>query len=68
VLAYRYRGKLHRAIVSGQDHRYVSGSLPVSYRRLIWTVILVGVALMVFLAWLLSTGIGMLLLLGATTP
>ena len=66
VLAYRYEGEVFRAIVSGQDARWVFGSLPVSYRRLIWTIILIGIALMVFVAWLLSAGIGMILLLGIT--
>ncbi len=34
VLAYRYRGKLYRAVINGQDTRYVTGQAPYSIFKL----------------------------------
>ncbi len=34
VLAYRYRGRLYRVVICGQDTRYIIGSSPFSYVKL----------------------------------
>ena len=34
VLAYRYKGRLHRAVVHGQDPRFILGSVPKDYTNL----------------------------------
>jgi hypothetical protein len=54
VLAYRYREKLYRVVVHGQDARYIVGDSPVSYRRLVLVILLVvgGLAAIAFLAML----------------
>ena len=42
VLAYRYRGNLFRAVVSGQDSSYVTGSAPYSFWKI--ALLLLGAA------------------------
>lgn len=39
VLAYYFRGKVHRAVVNGQDPSVVMGDVPRSYRW-VWLVLL----------------------------
>ncbi|MGE0326867.1 MAG: hypothetical protein AB7K71_30780 [Polyangiaceae bacterium] len=51
VLAYRFRGQLYRAIVHGQDPRYVWGRTPRTYLRL---YIILGVIFLVLFFGLLS--------------
>jgi hypothetical protein len=53
VLAYRYRGELYRAVVSGQDPRYVTGSAPYSWLK-IGALVAGGVALLALVAWLIA--------------
>lgn len=51
VLAYRYRGKLYRALVHGQDSRTVLGSTPTSWLKvgLVAAAVVAAVALVVAL-------------------
>lgn len=53
VLAYRYRGSLYRAVVSGQNEAYVLGKAPYSIAKIAGVILLVvGVVGMAALAWL----------------
>lgn len=47
VLAYRYDGKLYRAVISGQDATVITGTSPFSYKRLLLAI---GIAAGVVLA------------------
>ena len=58
VLAYRYRGKLFRAVVHGHDARVVLGTSPISIGKIVLVVALVLAALTVVAALgLLATAI-----------
>jgi hypothetical protein len=46
VLAYRYRGQLYRVVICGQDARYMVGSSPFSYLKLLGLVAAVGLGLL----------------------
>ncbi|MFT6714768.1 MAG: hypothetical protein ACJAVJ_002057 [Planctomycetota bacterium] len=46
VLAYRYEGKLYRAVISGQDAAVITGTSPFSFKRLLLAV---GIAALVIL-------------------
>ncbi|MGZ0168894.1 MAG: hypothetical protein ACKVHE_05025 [Planctomycetales bacterium] len=50
VLAYRYKGRLYRMVISGQDASYVTGTAPYSVAKIICVVICVVATLLVFLA------------------
>ncbi len=39
VLAYRYRGKLYRAVINGQDAAHVTGTAPYSILRIALTIL-----------------------------
>lgn len=54
VLAYRYRGKLYRAVVNGQDSDFVTGKAPYSIWKIAGLVTL-GVAVLAALAFALTS-------------
>jgi len=60
VLAYRYGGRLYRAVVHGQDTRCVFGDAPISIAQ-IFLVVLLGLATLGLLALL---AVALLLILG----
>lgn len=55
VLAYRYRDKLYRAVINGQDANYVTGRAPYSLPK-IAAIIVGGLGLALGLAYLLGSG------------
>lgn len=57
VLAYRYEGRLYRAVVHGQDERMVLGESPTSVWRVLGVVAAVLLAV-VLIAWILSLASG----------
>jgi hypothetical protein len=40
VLAYRYRERLYRVVISGQDAAVIQGQTPISYGRIAGVVLL----------------------------
>ena len=52
VLAYRYRDKLYRVVVHGQDAGCVLGGAPVSVAKVVLVVGAVLLALLVLALWL----------------
>lgn len=56
VLAYRYRGRLYRAVVHGQDERVVLGESPTSVWRVLGVVAaaLAAIAIVVLIVSLAS--------------
>lgn len=46
VLAYRYEGKLYRAVISGQDAAAITGTSPLSFKRVLLAI---GIGLLVIL-------------------
>lgn len=58
VLAYRFKGELHRAVVHGQDARYVTGSVPKDYTKLyVALIVVVGGLVLLFLVLFLIAAI-----------
>lgn len=55
VLAYRYDGKLYRAVVNGQDAGHVTGTAPWSVARILGVVLAVAAA-MIFVGLALLSG------------
>lgn len=45
VLAYRYRNQLYRVVICGQDTRYVIGTSPFSYAKLLGLMAAIGIAI-----------------------
>ncbi len=56
VFAYRYRGKLYRALVHGQDPSCVFGKAPYSIAKIALVVVAIGGALLLLLLLLLAVG------------
>lgn len=54
VLAYRYRGKLYRVVVHGQDARCIVGQAPVSIWKIVLVIALIGGAITAALALLIA--------------
>ncbi len=46
VLAYRYRGQLYRVVICGQDARYMIGSSPFSYFKLLGLIAAIGIGML----------------------
>lgn len=57
VLAYRYRGELYRAVVSGQDASRITGTAPWSLARIL-AVVVGGIAVLLLLALLIFGVVG----------
>jgi DNA-directed RNA polymerase subunit RPC12/RpoP len=55
VLAYRYRNKLYRAVINGQDQSFVVGKAPYSFWKIL-AIILGGLALAIGIAAALQSG------------
>ncbi len=54
VLAYRYRDRLYRAIVHGQDPRLVFGDAPYSLAKILAVVLPTAILLAAVIAFVLS--------------
>jgi len=50
VLAYRYKGRLYRMVISGQDASYVTGTAPYSIAKIIFVALCAVVAFLAFFA------------------
>ena len=50
VLAYRYKGRLYRMVISGQDVSYVTGTAPYSIAKIIFVALCAVVAFLAFFA------------------
>ena len=46
VLAYRYKQKLYRVVISGQDANTITGAAPLAWSRIIGVAVLVAVVLL----------------------
>lgn len=50
VLAYRYKGRLYRMVICGQDASYVTGTAPYSVAKIIIVAMCVAAAVLAFMA------------------